>query len=119
MNVRIAALAIAAILAQSSALAAPTMSHPETAYPDTLPPLVSSGGPFDDFIKQVQEKLHEAGFDAGPVNGNFGIKTQTALGQFQLSQSLPASGALDEPTLNALGVQRPASPESATSAPPG
>ena len=100
-------------------MAGPTMSHPESAYPDSLPPLVSPGGPFDDFIKAVQEKLHQAGFDAGPVNGNFGIKTQTALGQFQLSQSLPASGALDDATLKALDVQRPAPDESATSAPPG
>jgi peptidoglycan hydrolase-like protein with peptidoglycan-binding domain len=119
MNVRIPALAIAAVLVQSAAMAGPTMSHPESAYPDSLPPLVSPGGPFDDFIMAVQEKLHQAGFDAGPVNGNFGIKTQTALGQFQLSQSLPASGALDDATLKALGVERPASEESATSAPPG
>jgi peptidoglycan hydrolase-like protein with peptidoglycan-binding domain len=119
MNPRMLALAIGAFLVQSAAVAAPSMSHPETAYPDSLPPLVSPGGPFDDFIKAVQEKLHDAGFDAGPVNGNFGIKTQTALGQFQLSQSLPASGALDDETLKALGVERPASGEAATSAPPG
>ena len=84
MNLRIPALAIAAFLVQSSAIAAPSMSHPKTAYPDSLPPLVSPGGPFDDFIKQVQEKLQEAD-RAGPVNGNCGIKTRRRLGQFQLS----------------------------------
>ena len=84
-------------------------NHPEEAYPDDIPPLASPGGPYMDFIKQVQQRLHEAGFDAGPVNGDFGTKTQAALAQYQLSQTLPASGALDDETLKALGVQRPAS----------
>jgi peptidoglycan hydrolase-like protein with peptidoglycan-binding domain len=54
----------------------------------------------------VQQKLHEQGFDAGPVNGDFGAKTQAALTQFQLSRALPASGMLDEETLAALGLER-------------
>ena len=58
------------------------------------------------FISQVQEKLLELGFDAGPVNGNFGTKTQAALAQFQLSRTIPASGALDPLTLEELGVER-------------
>jgi peptidoglycan hydrolase-like protein with peptidoglycan-binding domain len=115
MNLRIPLLAIAALLVQSSAIAGSfNWNHPEAVYPDTLPPLTSPGGPYDDFIKQVQEKLHQAGFDAGPVNGDFGLKTQTALGQFQRAQLLPVSGMLDDPTLAALGVQR-AAPESTTS----
>jgi peptidoglycan hydrolase-like protein with peptidoglycan-binding domain len=80
--------------------------HPEEAYPDDLPPLASPG-PYAELIKQVQEKLHEHGFDAGPVNGQFGTKTQAALAQFQLAQTLPASGMLDDDTLRALDVQRP------------
>ena len=81
-------------------------SHPEEALPDDLP-LLASPGPYADFIKDVQEKLHQHGFDAGPVNGAYGTKTQAALAQFQLANTLPASGALDEETLRALGVQRP------------
>ena len=76
-------------------------------YPDDIPPLVTPDGPYSDMIKEVQQKLHEAGFDAGPVNGDFGVKTQAALGQYQLSQLLPASGALDDATLKSLGVERP------------
>jgi peptidoglycan hydrolase-like protein with peptidoglycan-binding domain len=79
--------------------------HPEEAYPDGLPRLASPG-PYAELIKQVQEKLHEHGFDAGPANGMFGTKTQAALAQFQLAQTLPASGMLDDDTLRALGVQR-------------
>lgn len=81
--------------------------HPEEAYPDNIPPLFSPG-PNADFIKQVQERLHAEGFDAGPVNGAFGTKTQAALVQFQLANTLPASGSLDSQTLLALGVEPPA-----------
>jgi len=67
---------------------------------------MTAPGPYDDMIKQVQEKLNRLGFDAGPVNGDFGQKTQAALAQFQLANLLPASGALDNATLKELGVQR-------------
>ena len=83
-----------------------TSLHPEEAIPD--PPVEASQGPHSDFIKRVQERLHQEGFDAGPVNGYFGEKTQAALAQFQLAFSVPASGALDDETLAALGVQRDA-----------
>jgi peptidoglycan hydrolase-like protein with peptidoglycan-binding domain len=82
--------------------------HPEESIPDNLPPLASPG-PDAEFIKQVQQKLHDHGFDAGPVNGQFGEKTQAALAQFQLAAILPASGALDARTLLELGVERPQS----------
>src|SRR4029078_3101830 len=62
MNPRISTLSIAALVAQSAATAMPTISHPETAYPDSLPPLVSPGGPFAHFIMAVQAHLHEAPF---------------------------------------------------------
>ena len=73
---------------------------------DTLPRMTAPG-PYDDMVKQAQEKLNGLGFDAGPVNGDFGEKTQAALAQFQLANLLPASGALDEQTLTELGVERP------------
>jgi peptidoglycan hydrolase-like protein with peptidoglycan-binding domain len=87
--------------------------HPEESYPDNLP-LLASPGPYAALIKDVQEKLHQQGFDPGPVNGAFGTKTQAALAQFQLSLALPASGALDDETLHALGVQRNAADQTAT-----
>jgi peptidoglycan hydrolase-like protein with peptidoglycan-binding domain len=80
--------------------------HPEYAIPDNLPRMTARG-PYDDFIKEVQQKLNALGFDAGPVNGDFGFKTQAALAQFQLANVLPASGALDDQTLLALDVRRP------------
>ena len=82
-----------------------TSLSPEKAYPNDAAPL-TSGGEFEGLFKQIQEKLHAQGFDAGPVNGAFSAKTQAALVQFQLSRMLPASGALDDTTLGALGIER-------------
>ena len=106
MNTRLLAAVGAALLFTSGALTANefTSLHPEEAIPDEKGKV--SPGPYTDFIKQVQESLHRQGFDAGPVNGDFGAKTQAALAQFQLSVLLPAGGQLDDPTLAALGVQR-------------
>lgn len=80
--------------------------RPAEAIPDNLP-RAASPGPYDEFIKQVQQKLNELGFDAGPVNGDFGEKTQAALAQFQIANLIPASGSLDGATLLALDVVRP------------
>jgi peptidoglycan hydrolase-like protein with peptidoglycan-binding domain len=109
------------LLVPAFALAADALTslHPEAAYPDTAAPLLNSSGPYADLNKRVQEKLHEQGFDAGPINGDFGAKTQAALAQFQLSRAIPASGMLDEQTLAELGVelnkQQPAQSGSASS----
>ncbi len=78
--------------------------HPEEDHPD--PVGQASADPYTGFISQVQEKLRELGFDAGPVNGDFGTKTQAALAQFQLSRTIPAGGQLDDLTLEELGVKR-------------
>jgi hypothetical protein len=101
-------LLLAPLLAPLSTLGAGafTSIHPEEAYPD--PVGQPSADPYSGFITRVQEKLREAGFDAGPPNGDFGTKTQAALAQFQLSRDLAVSGQLDDPTLAELGVQREA-----------
>ena len=107
---RFTALSVASLLliAPAPAFAGKAVgdTHPEEAYPDNLPRLASPG-PYAELIRQLQEKLHERGFDAGPVNGEFGTKTQAALAQFQLAQPVPVSGMLDDETLGALGLQRP------------
>ena len=101
-------LLIALLAVPMSAIASGpfTSIHPEEHLPDPVEQV--SASPFSDYIGQVQEKLLAHGFDAGPVNGDFGFKTQAALAQFQLSLHSPASGQLDDETLDALGVQRPA-----------
>jgi peptidoglycan hydrolase-like protein with peptidoglycan-binding domain len=81
-----------------------TSIHPEEAYPD--PQESIRPDPYSGLISRVQEKLRELGFDAGPINGDFGSKTQAALAQFQLSNDVAVSGQLDDATLAALGVER-------------
>lgn len=110
MNSRMVLVVGATLLTPLGALANEfTSLHPEAAHPDRTPHTQQvSPGPYTEFNKRVQEKLHQLGFDAGPVNGDFGSKTQAALAQFQLSVPLPASGQLDDQTLAALGVERDA-----------
>lgn len=57
-----------------------------------------------DTIKQVQQALNEKGFQAGPVDGKWGSKTESAVKNFQQDQGMQASGSLDQQTLAALGV---------------
>jgi peptidoglycan hydrolase-like protein with peptidoglycan-binding domain len=103
MNLRV--LVFVTALAPAAALAAGpfTALHPEEALPD--PDTRVQSGAHADLISRVQQRLRALGFDPGPVNGDFGEKTQAALAQFQLSVPLPAGGQLDEPTLAHLGVR--------------
>jgi peptidoglycan hydrolase-like protein with peptidoglycan-binding domain len=104
MDTRTCFLAAALALPLSSLAADEITSlHPEQAYPDDLPRMTSPGA-FSGMISDVQRSLHKHGFDAGPVNGDLGSKTQAALAQFQLANDLPASGMLDAETLRALDV---------------
>jgi hypothetical protein len=76
-------------------------------------------------IGQAQEQLKEAGFDPGPIDGVLGPQTRAALRRYQAGQGLPATGALDEATRQALlPRERPpegdeAKPEERLKAPPG
>ena len=104
MSLRSLALALFLSVPLAAGAGEFTDIHPEGAYPD--PAQAASTDPYTGFIGRVQEKLRQLGFDAGPANGDFGAKTQTALGQFQLANNLPVSGQLDDRTLGVLGVQR-------------
>ncbi len=100
-------VAVAFLLAAGPAFAGNALSdmHPEESYPNpTAGPARDDA--YADLFKQVQEKLNALGFDAGPANGRFDSKTQAALVQFQLAETLPASGSLDAQTLAALGVRQ-------------
>ena len=76
-------------------------------------------------VAQVQELLKEAGFNPGPIDGILGPRTKGALRRYQADRGLPATGALDEATRQALlPSERPpeggeAKPEPWLKAPPG
>jgi peptidoglycan hydrolase-like protein with peptidoglycan-binding domain len=109
MNSRILMIFGAAVLIPSISLA---QNQPASA-PEQAPAQTeerqqqqTTPDPYTDFNKRVQERLKALGFYAGPVNGDIGPNSQAALAQFQLSVPLPASGALDDQTVAALGLER-------------
>lgn len=61
--------------------------------------------PTKTVTRSVQSKLDELGYEVGTVDGIWGNKTKTAIKQFQQNQQLKVTGALDNPTLAALGLQ--------------
>jgi len=61
-----------------------------------------------DLIRDAQARLNIIGLDAGPEDGLSGPRTANAIAAFQTSQSLVASGSLDQPTVAALALIVPA-----------
>ncbi|HEU0101075.1 MAG TPA: N-acetylmuramoyl-L-alanine amidase [Mycobacteriales bacterium] len=55
-----------------------------------------------DDVSTLQERLLELGFDAGRVDGVFGVRTQTALRGFQREYGMVPDGACGMATLRAL-----------------
>ncbi len=58
-----------------------------------------------EHIRAVQRSLNQKGFDAGEVDGNWNDETRSAVRNFQKSQNMKQTGALDQKTATALGVQ--------------
>lgn len=55
-------------------------------------------------VREMQKKLNEEGFNAGPEDGIMGPKTRSALQEFQREEDLVASGQPDQETLEALDI---------------
>lgn len=56
-------------------------------------------------VTRVQSRLTELGYDAGPADGEFGPRTQSALMAFQKDRGLEATGETDPKTWEALGIK--------------
>ena len=56
-------------------------------------------------IRKIQQELNKEGFHAGQVNGQWSSETQTAIKNFQETKGLPATGELDQRTIEALGLR--------------
>lgn len=60
--------------------------------------------PFDQVVADVQSVLQEQGFYRGEVDGLVGPLTREALAAYQSAQGLPPTAAIDQPTLDSLGL---------------
>ena len=63
-----------------------------------------SAEPPDKVIADVQAVLQQMGYYRGDVDGLLGPLTREALGAYQADQGLTTTAAIDEPTLDSLGM---------------
>jgi Putative peptidoglycan binding domain len=62
----------------------------------------------DEVIANVQVALQDAGYYFGAVTGSLNFETRAALANFQRDYGLPITGAIDEPTVESLGLNQSA-----------
>jgi len=55
-------------------------------------------------IANVQVALQDAGYYFGPITGSLSVETRAALANFQRDQGLIITGAIDQPTIETLGL---------------
>ena len=60
-----------------------------------------------DDVARLQALLCLSGFDAKPIDGDFGAGTEQAVIACQAGRGLPATGTAEEVILNALGMDKP------------
>jgi Putative peptidoglycan binding domain len=78
---------------------------PLNSYYDYDGPIYTYGNLLpDQVIANVQEALQEAGYYFGPITGSLSVETRAALANFQRDYGLPVTGAIDQPTIETLGL---------------
>jgi peptidoglycan hydrolase-like protein with peptidoglycan-binding domain len=55
-------------------------------------------------ITNVQVALQNAGYYFGAITGSLSVETRAALVNFQSDYGLPITGAIDQPTVETLGL---------------
>jgi len=60
----------------------------------------------DEVIANVQTALQDAGYYYGPISGSLSVDTRAAIANFQRDYGLPITGAIDESTVGALGLDQ-------------
>ena len=68
---------------------------------------IYSSSPSEDpgqVVANVQAALQQQGYYQGDIDGILGPQTRAALAEYQAAQGLETTGAIDEPTLETLGM---------------
>lgn len=60
--------------------------------------------PPDEVVINIQEALQDQGYYTGNIDGQFGNQTRDALGAYQRDHELEVTAAIDEPTVQSLGL---------------
>ena len=82
-----------------------SLNNPRAPRQSRQAPPAAEGVVSADTILKVQQRLRELGFYVRDnIDGRWGPRTQTAVGNFQRSQGINPSGQLDPQTLSALGL---------------
>jgi len=63
-----------------------------------------NGLPPDQVIANVQTALQQQGYYQGEVDGLLGPQTRAAIADYQRANGLPETAAVDQPTLQSLGM---------------
>ena len=66
--------------------------------------LVPCCSPPDQVIANVQTALQQQGYYQGEVDGLLGPQTRAAIADYQRANGLPETAAVDQPTLQSLGM---------------
>jgi putative peptidoglycan binding protein len=78
---------------------------PLNSYYDYDGPIYTYGNLLpDEVIANVQVALQDAGYYFGQITGSLNFETRAALANFQRDYGLPITGAIDEPTVETLGL---------------
>jgi hypothetical protein len=69
-------------------------------------PIYASSPEYDpgQVVANVQSALQQQGYYQGEIDGVLGPQTRAALAEYQSAQDLEPTGAVDEPTLERLGI---------------
>lgn len=64
--------------------------------------LLIQRGQRGDNVRSLQQRLADAGFNPGPIDGIYGSLTHQAVSQFQSAEGLSVTGSVDQATWDAL-----------------
>ena len=73
-----------------------------TAQVNSCPIAFLQQGSNGNDVINLQHMLQIRGFNPGAIDGNFGVRTHTAVYRFQFSQELPLTGSVDLETWQVL-----------------